>query len=126
MFKVILFPIYQSKGKFEATYKAIQLVKNRQNQIIMLSVVSSHHPVKAPELTTSQLNRAQEKIREENNTCDVIKRQGKPSFVICDVADDFNVDLIVIGTQGMNLEKEYKSTAAQVIQLAPCPVLVVP
>ena len=38
---------------------------------------------------------------------------------------ELNVDLIVMGTRGLNLEEEHESTAARVIQLAPCPVLVV-
>ena len=31
-----------------------------------------------------------------------------------------------MGTRGINLEQASSSTAARVIQLAPCPVLVVP
>jgi nucleotide-binding universal stress UspA family protein len=56
----------------------------------------------------------------------VVERQGKPAFVICDVADEMNVDVIVMGTRGVNLSSDGESTAARVIQLAPCPVLVVP
>ena len=46
--------------------------------------------------------------------------------MICDVANELNVDVILIGTNGVNLERDSDSTAAQVIQFAPCPVLVVP
>jgi nucleotide-binding universal stress UspA family protein len=59
-------------------------------------------------------------------SCQEIEREGKPAFVICDVADELNVDVIVMGTRGVNLEADSGSTAARVIQLAPCPVLVVP
>ena len=58
--------------------------------------------------------------------CEVVEREGKPAFVICDVADELNVDVIVMGTRGVNLEDDTESTAVRVIQLAPCPVLVVP
>jgi nucleotide-binding universal stress UspA family protein len=59
--------------------------------------------------------------------CEVIEREGKPAFVICDVADEINADVIVMGTRGLTLEAdEAPSTASRVIQLAPCPVLVVP
>jgi nucleotide-binding universal stress UspA family protein len=34
--------------------------------------------------------------------------------------------VIVMGTRGITLEADQQSTAARVIQLAPCPVLVVP
>jgi nucleotide-binding universal stress UspA family protein len=56
----------------------------------------------------------------------VIERQGKPAFVIGDVADEIEADLIVMGTRGLTLESDETSTAARVIQLAPCPVMVVP
>ncbi len=46
--------------------------------------------------------------------------------MIGDVADEINADVIVIGTHGITLEEDQHSTAARVIQLAPCPVLVVP
>ncbi len=56
----------------------------------------------------------------------MIEREGKPAFVICDVADEINADVIVMGTRGLTLEATSPSTASRVIQLAPCPVLVVP
>jgi nucleotide-binding universal stress UspA family protein len=56
----------------------------------------------------------------------VFERSGKPAFVIGDVADEVNADVIVMGTRGISLEDDQHSTAARVIQLAPCPVLVVP
>jgi hypothetical protein len=56
--------------------------------------------------------------------CQLIERQGKPAFVICDVADEINADVIVMGTRGLSLEADEASTASRVIQLAPCPVLV--
>ena len=43
----------------------------------------------------------------------------KPAFVIGDVADELNVDVIVMGTRGVNLGSDRESTAARVIQLAP-------
>ena len=43
-----------------------------------------------------------------------------------DVADVINAVVIVMGTRGLALEDDEHSTAARVIQLAPCPVLVVP
>jgi nucleotide-binding universal stress UspA family protein len=46
--------------------------------------------------------------------------------VILDVADELNVDVIVMGTGGVSLNSDDGSTAARVIELAPCPVLVVP
>ena len=127
MFKTILLPIDQSREAIETANKAIELAKNHKSNIIMLSVIQ---PERAEmnnfEVVTSLLHKARTKIEEEGIHCDVLEKGGKPAFVICDVADELNVDLIVMGTRGLNLEEDQESTAARVIQLAPCPVMVVP
>ena len=63
--------------------------------------------------------------------CTVIERQlqaldDSPAAVIAEVAAELNVDVIVMGGPGVNLEIDSASTAASVIELASCPVLVVP
>ena len=127
MFKTVLFPIDQSREAFETAKKAIQLAKNHQSHIIMLSVVQLERPeMDDTEVVASLLNRAKEQMEQAGISCEVLEKQGKPAFVICDIADELNVDLIVMGTRGLNLESDDESTAARVIQLAPCPVLVVP
>ena len=73
------------------------------------------------------LEQARARFHDQGVSCEVIEREGKPAFVICDVADEINADVIVMGTRGLTLEAdEAPSTASRVIQLAPCPVLVVP
>ena len=127
MFKTVLFPIDQSRAALETASKAIQLAKSHQSHIIMLSVLQPERAqMNDVGLVTSLLNRVQELIKQAGITCDVLEKEGKPAFVICDVADDLNVDLIIMGTRGLNIEEDNESTAARVIQLAPCPVLVVP
>ena len=49
-----------------------------------------------------------------------------PAAVIAEVAAELNVDVIVMGGPGVNLEIDSTSTAASVIELVSCPVLVVP
>ena len=126
MFKTLLFPIDLSKETSEITCKAIQLAKEHQSHITILSVFQPERGMNNHELTTADLNKTKEQIQESNITCDLLEREGKPAFIICDVAADLNVDLIMISTKGVNLENDSESTAARVIQLAPCPVLVVP
>ena len=75
---------------------------------------------------SSLLEQARRRFEQAGVSCALEERQGKPAFVICDVADELNVDVIVMGTRGLNPEDEKDSTAGRVIQLAPCPVLVVP
>ncbi|WP_320666482.1 universal stress protein [Prochlorococcus sp. MIT 1307] len=127
MFKSLLFPIDQSRQTFETAKAAIQIAQNHQSQITLLSVLQVEGTeMDRTQLITSLLNRVKEQIEQAGVSCNVLEKQGTPAFVICDVADDLNMDLIVMGTRGINLEKDNKSTAARVIQLAPCPVLVVP
>ena len=127
MFKTVLFPIDQSREAFETANTAIQLAKNHHSHIIMLSVVQPERTeMHDTEFVASLLIRAKEQMEQAGISCEVLEKHGKPAFVICDVADDLNVDLIVMGTRGINLDSDNESTAARVIQLAPCPVLVVP
>ena len=126
MFKTVLFPIDLSQDNIETTSKAIELIKNYPSNLTLLSVVKHSQDVSNQELTISNLKKTQEQIHEANINCDVIERQGEPVFVICNVADNLNVDLIIMGTNGINLEANDKSTPARVIQLVHCPVLVVP
>ena len=63
--------------------------------------------------------------------CTVIERSvqfsdDSPAAVIAEMAAELNVDVIVMGGPGVNLEIDSTSTAASVIELVSCPVLVVP
>jgi len=77
-------------------------------------------------LVSQLLDQARNSFEQAGLPCEVLEREGVPAFVIGDVADEINADLIVMGTRGITLEADQQSTAARVIQLAPCPVLVVP
>jgi nucleotide-binding universal stress UspA family protein len=79
-----------------------------------------------PQAVAGLLEQARDRFEQAGLSCEVIEREGKPAFVIGDVADEINADVIVMGTRGIALEDGSQSTAARVIQLAPCPVLVVP
>ena len=79
-----------------------------------------------PAAVTQLLEQARSSFEQAGVACELVERSGKPAFVIGDVADEINADVIVMGTRGISLEGDQPSTAARVIQLAPCPVLVVP
>ena len=72
------------------------------------------------------LERIKARIDQSGVTCQRLERGGEPVTVILDVADELSVDVIVMGTGGVSLNSDDGSTAARVIELAPCPVLVVP
>ncbi len=127
MFETVLFPIDQSREAMETASKALELARSHNSRLIILSVVQAGRPeMHDPEAVAVLLKRAREQVEQAGIACEVLEREGKPAFVICDVADELNVDVIVMGTRGVNLDGDSESTAARVIQLAPCPVLVVP
>ena len=127
MFETVLFPIDQSRETMETASKALELARSHSSRLIILSVVQAERPeMHDPEVVAVLLKRAREQVEQAGIACEVLEREGKPAFVICDVADELNVDVIVMGTRGVNLDGDSESTAARVIQLAPCPVLVVP
>ena len=127
MFETVLFPIDQSREAAETAGKALELARTHNSRLVVLSVVQPERPeMHDHETVATLLAEARARFEEAGVACEVLERKGKPAFVICDVADELNVDVIVMGTRGVNLQAESGSTASRVIQLAPCPVLVVP
>ena len=123
MFQTVLFPIDQSRQAAETASVALQLVQQHGSRLVLLSVVE---PGDEEPAVARLLEQARGSFEQAGVTCEVIEREGKAAFVIGDVADEINADVIVMGTRGIALEGDQQSTAARVIQLAPCPVLVVP
>ncbi|MGD1936162.1 MAG: universal stress protein [Cyanophyceae cyanobacterium] len=129
MFKTVLFAIDRSQESVEAASKVIELVKTHNSSLIVLSVVAeSDNPDAAHKATSELLDSANQMFSDKGIEARAIEREGKPSFTICDVADEMEADLIVMGCKGMDLahEGEGKSTSHRVIDLSPCPVLLIP
>jgi nucleotide-binding universal stress UspA family protein len=123
MFETVLFPLDQSRQAMETAAVALQLAQQHSSRLVLLSVVEPGDDAAA---VAQLLDQARASFEQAGVSCEVIEREGKPAFVIGDVADEINADVIVMGTRGITLESDQQSTAARVIQLAPCPVLVVP
>jgi nucleotide-binding universal stress UspA family protein len=123
MFPTVLFPIDRSRQALETAAVALKLVQQHGSRLVLLSVVEAGDEEAA---VAELLQQARGSFEQAGVACEVIEREGKAAFVIGDVADEINADLIVMGTRGITLESDQQSTAARVIQLAPCPVLVVP
>ena len=123
MFDTVLFPIDRSRQAMDTAAVALQLAQQHSSRLVLLSVVE---PGDDPQAVPQLLEQARQSFEQAGVACQVIEREGKPAFVIGDVADEINADVIVMGTRGIAIESDQQSTAARVIQLAPCPVLVVP
>jgi nucleotide-binding universal stress UspA family protein len=137
MFNKILFPLDRSREAQEAVAVAIDLVQKYQSKLILLSVVEepdltaqvNDDPVmQSPEAIDQLLHSAQAMFAKRGIQAEILQREGKPAFTICDVADELNVNLIVMGSSGIGLDVEHtaESVASRVINLSPCPVLIVP
>ncbi|NJN85481.1 MAG: universal stress protein [Leptolyngbyaceae cyanobacterium SL_7_1] len=134
MFKTILFPIDQTRESREAADTVAKLVNTCGSQLYLLSVVESvveepdESVMTSPEAIAELLQTAKTLFAEQGVAAEAIEREGKPAFVICDVADEIGADVIVMACRGLGLTEEgaAESVTNRVINLSPCPVLVIP
>ena len=127
MFETVLFPFDSSRQALEMFSRALELARRHNSRLVLLSVQGDESPgMKDPDAVALFLKHSQEQSKEAGLVFELVERKGKPADVILDVASELNVDVIVMGTHGVNLNTDSESTAAEVIQFAPCPVLVVP
>ncbi|MBL1174570.1 universal stress protein [Pantanalinema sp. GBBB05] len=135
MFKTILFPIDQSRESRQAAEMVANLVKLHSSRLIILSVVETSEEVAeasdvmaSPQAIAELLESAKTLFSQQGIEAEAVEREGKPAFTICDVADEMDAELIVMGCRGMGLTEEgaAESVTNRVINLSPCPVLIVP
>ncbi|NJL66232.1 MAG: universal stress protein [Oscillatoriales cyanobacterium RU_3_3] len=136
MFKTVLFPVDRSREAREAVEKVVNIVKTYSSRLVILSVVeppaedaaTPSEPMSSPEAVAKLLSEAQAVFSQAGIQAEIIEREGKPAFTICDVADEIGADLIVMGCRGMGLTDDGASDSVtnRVINLSPCAVLIVP
>ncbi len=137
MFKTVLFPVDQSREAREAADVVANIVQKYGSRLILLSVLEESPPeegapnseiMASPEVEAEQLKEAHTLFANQGIDAETISRKGMPAFTICDVADEMEVNLIVMGCRGLGLTDEgaAESVTNRVINLSPCPVLIVP
>jgi nucleotide-binding universal stress UspA family protein len=138
MFKTVLFPIDQTRESRQAAETVANVVNTYGARLFILSVVEVPEPgeeptatdttMTSPEAIAELLKTAKNLFLDQSIEAEVIEREGKPAFVICDVADEIGADLIIMGCRGIGLTEEgmADSVTNRVINLSPCPVLIVP
>jgi len=135
MFKTILFSIDRSRETQEAVAAVKNLVQTYNSRLVLLSVVEAEGEEKedkrhmtSESAVTELLAGVKSLFAEENINAETLEREGRPAFIICDVADELDADLIVMGCRGVGLieEEASDSVSNRVINLSPCPVLVIP
>ena len=135
MFKTVLFPIDQSREAREAAVIVANSVQTYGSRLILLSVVEepdpeapATSPMVSPEPVAKLLENAQTLFSGQGIITESLERQGKPAFTICDVADEVEASLIIMGCRGLGLTEEgaTDSVTMRVINLSPGPALIVP
>ncbi|XTZ19639.1 MAG: universal stress protein [cyanobacterium endosymbiont of Rhopalodia fuxianensis] len=137
MFTTVLFPVDKSREAREAAETVANIVKTYNSRLILLSVVEEPSEeqkteqgriIESADAVAKLLQGAKALFANKGIEADLIEREGMPSFAICDVADEVNADLIIMGCRGLGLTMEgaSESVTNRVINLSPCPVLIIP
>lgn len=136
MFELILLPLDSSPEAERALPIALDLAGRYQSKILLLSVVDLPEELDDRETKLQQVRErarqldetVQERLRAQGFVVEARTEEGKTAFVICDVAEETGAGLIVMGSRGLGLTEGglQNSTSDRVINLSPCPVLIVP
>ncbi len=130
MFKNVLFPIELNREARKAIELTANMVRIHQSKLTILSVVEENTKgaMASEEQVAKLLQEAKMFFSGQGIQAQTIEKSGVPAFTICDVADDLDADLIIMGCRGLGLideEAALDSATNRVINLANCPVLVV-
>lgn len=135
MYKTLLLSIDSSPSAKKVLQTAIDMAQLCSSKVVVLSVVETQehsdpaHPEQAStEAVATLLSKSKAVFEQRGFAVETVEREGNPAFIICDVADDVSADLVVMGCRGTGLIEDgcEESVSNRVINLAPCPVLVVP
>ena len=137
MFTTVLLPLAPHPPDPATLAQVQSLVRGPDGRVVLLRLLEAEalsNPHQSR--TLREHERVQGQLRAAGLICTVIEHRlqsvhdedavGFAAAVIADVADELNVDVIVMGGPGVNLEIDSTSATASVIELVSCPVLVVP
>jgi len=130
MFKKVLFPIELNREARKAIEITANMVRIHQSKLTILSVVEEEAKgaMASEEQVSKLLQEAKSFFSGQGIQAETLEKSGVPAFTICDVADDIDADLIIMGCRGLGLideEAAMDSATNRVINLANCPVLVI-
>ena len=137
MFTTVLLPLAPHSPDPATLAQVQSLVRGPDGRVVLLRLLEPEAPSNPNQSRNlRELERVQGQLRAAGLICTVIERRlqsvddedaaGLAAAVIADVADELNVDVIVMGGPGVNLEIDSTSATASLIELVSCPVLVVP
>lgn len=135
MFKTVLFPLDSSRESHQTADLVIEMVKFHDSRLVLLSVVEPPEAAEAgngmadPAAIAQLLENAKALFAQRGINAETIEREGKPAFMICEVAEEVEANLIIMGYRGglgLTDEEASNSVTRRVLDLSLCPVLVVP
>ncbi|MEL7333163.1 MAG: universal stress protein [Cyanobacteria bacterium J06560_2] len=135
MYKTLLLSIDSSPSAKKVLQTALDMAQLCSSKVVVLSVVETaeqsdpaHPEQTSSEAVAALLSQSKTVFEQRGFAAETVEKEGNPAFIICDVADEMSVDLIVMGCRGTGLIEDgcEESVSNRVINLAPCPVLVVP
>lgn len=130
MFETVLYPIDQTRESLEAAAMVAQVVKTCNSRLVVLSVVAEGATAdkSSYDAIAKLLDEVKALFGKQGITAETIEREGNPAFTICDVADEIQAQVIIMGCRGLGLTEDgaADSVTTRVINLTPCPVLIVP
>ncbi|MEL7565293.1 MAG: universal stress protein [Dehalobacterium sp.] len=146
MYKKVLLTTDGSDNSLKAVDNVTQLIKNYGSEVMVLYVgysplgyFHSDMPNLHPNIEWEEvmakcnqktINRMVNKLKLANIEAKPITKMGDPADMICQVAEEEDIDLIVIASRGLSPAKRFisgqlGSVSTKVVNHAPCPVLVV-
>ena len=145
MFEKILICVDGSDGSLEATQLGAAVAKHFGSEVIVLNIFSAYYAdpiyMGVPAMTIDgesidQCAREEEKVVEQRVEpifkrlavpYQVLQKWGHPVGCILEVAEEENIDLIVLGSRGLRGVKEFLlgSVSSGVLHHATCSVLIV-
>lgn len=139
MYRHILVPVDGSEKAFKAAKEALTLAKHFGSKVTALYVIElgklreyegyerEHAKRRLREFGVKTLEKVEAEAGKFGVVFESLLKEGNPSEVIVETANELKVEVIVIGTRGLTGFKRIVlgSTAYRVVEWANCHVLVV-
>ena len=139
MFKTIAVGTDGSETADKAVDVAFDLAERYQARLLLFSVYTpvsdkelarerasappdAQWSIHATERVDATLARTKKRAAERGIDAETVARRGEPAEVICELAEELEVDLLVVGNKGIN-RRVLGSVPKTICQQAPCSVV---
>jgi nucleotide-binding universal stress UspA family protein len=118
-------------GRFGCTLHVLNVIENFYVTTLGAETYAAFVPEMQRELENAARKRLDETLIDSDGsgppTRPAVRTSGSPAYAIVDYAQEFDIDLIVMGTHGRGALAHLMmgSVAERVVRIAPCPVLTV-